>query len=77
MAVPSPVSSLLPLRVTLPRTARKLRKKPNKGYAKQMRLPLEDEYGDGLRSFWQARSYDFNVYSERKLKEKLEYTRIP
>ena len=55
------------------RTARKLRKKPNKGYAKQMRLPLEDEYGEGLRSFWQARFYDFNVYSERKLKEKLEY----
>jgi putative transposase len=55
------------------RTARKLRKKPNRMSSKQMSLPLEDEYGEVLRSFWQTRFYDFNVYSERKLKEKLEY----
>ena len=38
-----------------------------------MRLPLEDEYGEPLRSFWQARFYDFNVYTEKKLTEKLQY----
>ena len=26
-----------------------------------------------LRQFWQARFYDFNVYTEKKKKEKLEY----
>jgi len=25
------------------------------------------------RQFWQARFYDFNVYSRKKMKEKLEY----
>ena len=54
------------------RTARKLRKRPSRTSLKQMRLPFE-EYGEPLRSFWQARFYDFNVYSEKKLKEKLEY----
>jgi putative transposase len=29
--------------------------------------------GDELRSFWQARFYDFNVYSGGKVKEKLNY----
>jgi putative transposase len=30
--------------------------------------------GDGsLRRFWQRRYYDFNVYSEKKLREKLDY----
>ena len=28
---------------------------------------------ESLRSFWQARFYDFNVFSEKKKKEKLEY----
>ena len=54
------------------RTARKLRKKPTGSSTRQLRLPL-GEYGEPLRSFWQARFYDFNVYSEKKLKQKLEY----
>ena len=37
-----------------------------------MRLPFE-ECGEPLRAFWQARFYDFNVYSERKRIEKLHY----
>ena len=28
---------------------------------------------EGLRQFWQARFYDFNVFTERKKREKLEY----
>jgi putative transposase len=27
----------------------------------------------GLPRFWQARFYDFNVYSAKKIREKLEY----
>jgi len=40
------------------------------------RLRRGDVYAEGqesLRSFWQARFYDFNVFSEKKKKEKLEY----
>jgi REP-associated tyrosine transposase len=29
--------------------------------------------GEELRQFWQARFYDFNVYSEMKKREKLLY----
>ena len=32
-----------------------------------------EERGESLRAFWQARFYDFNVYSERKRVEKLDY----
>jgi hypothetical protein len=34
---------------------------------------LFSQDGDELARFWQPRFYDFNVYSERKKKEKLEY----
>ena len=34
---------------------------------------LRDRSLDHLRAFWQARFYDFNVYSERKRIEKLNY----
>jgi hypothetical protein len=37
-----------------------------------MRLPFA-ETGETLRAFWQARFYDFNVYSKGKKKEKLNY----
>ena len=32
-----------------------------------------EESGERLRAFWQARFYDFNVYSLGKIKEKLNY----
>jgi len=35
-------------------------------------LPYE-ERGEPLRAFWQARFYDFNVYSESRKIEKLNY----
>ena len=64
---PSTVLQKLKLRV-----ARKMRKRRKSVPPGQMRLPFE-ECGEPLRAFWQARFYDFNVYSERKRIEKLEY----
>jgi REP-associated tyrosine transposase len=64
---PSTVLHKLKLRV-----ARKMRKRRRSVPLGQMRLPFE-ESGEPLRAFWQARFYDFNVYSERKKIEKLNY----
>lgn len=64
---PSTVMQKLKLRV-----ARRMRKRRKSGPRGQMRLPFE-ECGEPLRAFWQARFYDFNVYSERKRTEKLNY----
>jgi putative transposase len=36
-------------------------------------LAFEFAKGEALRSFWKARFYDFNVYSEGKTKQKLNY----
>ena len=52
--------------------ARKLRKRQRLMCAGQMRLAFA-ETGEAPRAFWQARFYDFNVYSEGKRKEKLNY----
>jgi putative transposase len=38
----------------------------------EMNLGFDDETGNAIR-FWQPRFYDFNVYSEGKRKEKLNY----
>jgi len=54
------------------RVARRLRKRRKTASAAQLRLPFEDD-GEALRAFWQARFYDFNVYSRGKEKEKLNY----
>jgi len=64
---PSTVLQKLKLRV-----ARKLRKRKRRGNEAQLRLPFA-EAGELLRAFWQARFYDFNVYSRQKLREKLDY----
>jgi putative transposase len=64
---PSTVQQKLKLRV-----ARKLPKRNRPVCAGQMRLPFA-ETGEPLRAFWQARFYDFNVYSQGKKKEKLNY----
>ncbi len=52
--------------------ARKLRKRRKPVCAGQMRLPFA-ETAEPLRAFWQARFYDFNVYSQGKKREKLNY----
>jgi putative transposase len=64
---PSTVLQKLKLRV-----ARKLRKRTRTVSAQQLRLPFA-ERGEPLRAFWQARFYDFNVYSKGKKQEKLHY----
>jgi len=64
---PSAVLQKLKLRV-----ARKLRRRKRKFDAAQLGLPF-DTAGEPLRAFWQARFYDFNVYSPGKIKEKLDY----
>lgn len=48
------------------RVSRRMRTRPE-----QRGCPVPDD--EGLRRFWQRRYYDFNVYSEKKLREKLDY----
>jgi putative transposase len=54
------------------RVARKLRTRRRAVAGGQLRLPFEDR-GGPLRAFWQARFYDFNVFSKGKKTEKLNY----
>ncbi|MGB6897433.1 MAG: transposase [Candidatus Acidiferrum sp.] len=65
---PSTVMQKLKLRV-----ARKLRKRGRRVCEGQMRLPFAEMGDEPLRAFWQARFYDFNVYSKGKKNEKLNY----
>jgi len=53
------------------RVSRKLRGR-KRGAKSQLRLPFPDD-DRSTRRFWQRRYYDFNVYSRRKLREKLDY----
>jgi putative transposase len=64
---PSSVLHKLKLRVS-----RKMRKRRRHRTAAQLRLPFA-EWSEPPRAFWQARFYDFNVYSRGKMKEKLNY----
>ena len=62
----------LALKVLKQRVSRELRKRRRRAPAGQ--LPLRFKEGDtALPRFWQPRFYDFNVYSARKVREKLEY----
>ena len=54
------------------RVARKLRKRRRSTITGQLSLPFAQP-GEPLRAFWQARFYDFNVYTAGKKKEKLNY----
>jgi putative transposase len=54
------------------RFSRKFRKRRRPVGAGQLRLRFA-ERGAPPRAFWQARYYDFNVYSNGKKKEKLNY----
>jgi len=64
---PSTVLQMLKQRVS--RNARKVRSRRRCG---QMSLTFP-EVEVVPRLFWQARFYDFNVFTEKKKKEKLEY----
>jgi hypothetical protein len=54
------------------RVSKKLRKKDRETFAGQLRFVFPEPVGN-IRSFWQARFYDFNEYTNRKKREKLEY----
>jgi len=54
------------------RVSRKMRKRKRRGREGQLVLGFDTSEGEP-RSFWQARFYDFNVYSRGKVKEKLNY----
>ncbi len=64
---PSSVLHKLKLQVS-----RKMRQRRKHRTAAQLRLPFE-ERSEQPWAFWQARFYDFNVYSRGKRKEKLNY----
>jgi len=59
------------MQVLKQRVSRRLRRKP-RAPAKQLRLrfPNSDQ---SLPQFWQPRFYDFNVWSQKKFVEKLQY----
>ena len=60
------------LQVLKQKTSRALRGGRRKNLAGQLSLRFGTAETDA-RAFWQRRFYDFNVWSEEKLKEKLEY----
>jgi putative transposase len=62
----------LVLKVLKQRVSRDLRKQGRRAPAGQMGLPFKDGAAT-LPRFWQPRFYDFNVYSAKKIREKLEY----
>ncbi len=68
----SKVTPSVVLKVLKQRVSRDLRKKKRRVLNAQLQLPFMRS-GEGLRRFWQARFYDFNVYSAKKKREKLEY----
>ncbi len=67
---PSNSTPSVVLKVLKQRVSRDLRRRRRAGTA-QLRLFLEKD--TDLPRFWQPRFYDFNVYSAKKRREKLEY----
>ena len=64
---PSTVMQMLKQRVS-----KKLRKRNRESSVGQLRLAFPEPV-ENIGSFWQARFYDFIVYTNRKKREKLEY----
>jgi putative transposase len=64
---PSVILKALTQRVS--RDSRKTKRRIPSG---QLQLPFKNE-NEELPKFWQPPFYDFNVYSAKKLREKLEY----
>ena len=62
----------LVLKVLKQRVSRDLRKRARRACAGQLRLAFPGDEGS-LTHFWQPRFYDFNVWSKKKFREKLEY----
>jgi REP-associated tyrosine transposase len=55
------------------RVSRQLRGRTRRRNASQLSLWNKRNSPDTLRSFWQRRFHDFNVFSEKKTNEKLHY----
>ena len=60
------------LQVLKQKVSRALRKRPRKPSSAQLSLPFASATTDSA-AFWQRRFYDFNVWSNRKVQEKLDY----
>jgi putative transposase len=60
------------LQVLKQNVSRALRRKPRRSAVGQLSLAFPDA-GAHAAAFWQRRFYDFNVWSAKKVKEKLEY----
>lgn len=60
------------LKVLKQRVSRDLRKRKRGQFAGQLRFAFTKDHKLPLR-FWQPRFYDFNVWSGKKIREKLDY----
>jgi REP-associated tyrosine transposase len=60
------------LQVLKQKVSRRLRVRGRKGVSGQLRLKFASEQA-AAPAFWQRRFYDFNVWSTKKIMEKLEY----
>lgn len=60
------------LQVLKQKVSRALRRKPRRSAPGQLSLAFPEAEADAA-AFWQRRFYDFNVWSAKKVKEKLEY----
>jgi putative transposase len=60
------------LQVLKQKVSRALRRKPGRPASGQLALAFPGDGGEAA-AFWQRRFYDFNVWSAKKVKEKLEY----
>jgi putative transposase len=60
------------LQVLKQKASRALRRSPRQPGSGQLALAFPGEEGEAA-AFWQRRFYDFNVWSAKKVKEKLEY----
>lgn len=61
------------MKVLKQRVSRRLRQKRRRKNPGQLPLWSHDDGGKGLRSVWQPRFHDFNVFTKKKKNEKLHY----
>jgi putative transposase len=72
MSEPKKGTPSLVVQVLKQRVSRAMRRKKRRGAERQLRLRFSEESHASGR-FWQRRFFDFNVWSHKKRKEKLDY----
>jgi putative transposase len=72
MSEPEKVTPSKVLQVLKQKVSRALRRKSRRSAADQLSLAFPGD-SDSATAFWQRRFYDFNVWSTKKVREKLEY----